>query len=216
MAHLPRYVVVEGPIGVGKTTLVEQLAHHLRARVILEQFEENPFLPDFYRERSRYAFQTELYFLLSRFRQQEAFLQEDLFLQHTVSDYFFTKCRLFASINLTEHELALFDHIYQILNRSIPQPDLVIHLHAPVEVLVERILARDRSYERTMDTQYLEQISQLYAHEFQRNKRLPVLSLDTSSIDFRQPENVAILLEQMAAGATGRLEPALFSMPSSR
>ncbi len=206
MSRFPRYVVVEGPIGVGKTTLVEQLRSHLGARVILEQFEENPFLADFYRDRARYAFQTELYFLLSRFRQQEAFQQEDLFHQHTVSDYFFHKCRLFASINLSDHELALFDHIYQILRRSIPQPDLVIHLHAPVDILSQRILQRDRSYEREMDLAYLEQLSQLYTQELSHAHDIPVISLDTSFVDFRRPENVQILMEEIQAGKRGRLE----------
>ncbi|MCB9637945.1 MAG: deoxynucleoside kinase [Myxococcales bacterium] len=211
MSRFPRYIVVEGPIGVGKTTLVEQLTSHLNARVILEQFEENPFLADFYKDRSRYAFQTELYFLLSRFRQQEAFQQEDLFHQHTVSDYFFHKCRLFASLNLGDHELALFDHIYQILRRSIPQPDLVIHLHAPVDVLSQRILQRNRSYEREMDLAYLEQLSQLYAQELAPLRDdVPVLSLDTSFVDFRLPENVQILIEEIQAGKRGRLDTACF------
>jgi deoxyadenosine/deoxycytidine kinase len=210
MSRFPRYIVVEGPIGVGKTTLVEQLRAHLGARVILEQFEENPFLADFYRDRARYAFQTELYFLLSRFRQQEAFQQEDLFHQHTVSDYFFHKCRLFASLNLSDHELVLFDHIYQILRRSIPQPDLVIHLHAPVEILSQRISQRDRSYEREMDLAYLEQLSQLYTQELSYTQEIPVVSLDTSFVDFRRSENVRILMEEIQTGKRGRLDAGCF------
>ena len=119
------YVVVEGPIGVGKTTLVNRLAEHLPSRTVYEVFEENPFLADFYGDRDRYAFQTEMFFLLSRFRQQEAFAQADLFQPWAVSDYLWQKSRLFARETLPDDEFRLFDHVFQVLSRTIPKPDVV-------------------------------------------------------------------------------------------
>lgn len=213
--RIPRYIAVEGPIGVGKTTLVEALAQRLQARVLLEQFEENPFLPLFYRDQQRYALQTEMFFLLGRFRQQEEFLQSDLFQQYTVSDYIFPKCRLFATITLDNHELTLFDQFYHILERDIPAPDLVIHLHAPVETLLARIQQRGRSYESEIDPGYLEQVSQLYVQEFARPQSLPSLSIDTTDIDFRKASHVDRLLALIGEGRTGRISPEEFQHPKT-
>lgn len=184
----PRYIVIEGPIGVGKTTLVTKLAERYNARTVLEIFEENPFLADFYGDRDRYAFQTEMFFLLSRYRQQEAFAQDDLFAQISVSDYLFTKCRLFASLTLSDHELTLYDRMYSILSTQVPRPDIVIHLHAPLETLLARIRQRGRSYERNMDAEYLERLRSLYMQFFQHYDQAPLLQIDTSDLDFTRDD----------------------------
>jgi deoxyadenosine/deoxycytidine kinase len=185
----PRYIVIEGPIGVGKTTLVTKLAERYEARTGLEVFEENPFLADFYTDRDRYAFQTEMFFLLSRYRQQENFAQDDLFGQMSVSDYLFTKCRLFASLTLSDHELTLYDRMYSILSTQVPKPDVVVHLNAPLDTLVGRIKKRGRSYERNMDIEYLERLRSLYVQFFQHYEQAPLLNIDTSGIDFTQDES---------------------------
>jgi len=184
----PRYIVIEGPIGVGKTTLVTKLAERYNARTVLEIFEENPFLADFYGDRDRYAFQTEMFFLLSRYRQQESFAQDDLFAQMSVSDYLFTKCRLFASLTLSDHELTLYDRMYSILSTQVPRPDVVIHLHAPLDVLLSRIQRRGRSYEQNMDPDYLERLRSLYMQFFQHYDQAPLLQIDTSDLDFTRDD----------------------------
>lgn len=184
----PRYIVIEGPIGVGKTTLVTKMAERYNARTVLEVFEENPFLADFYADRDRYAFQTEMFFLLSRYRQQENFAQDDLFGQMSVSDYLFTKCRLFASLTLSDHELTLYDRMYSILTTQVPKPDVVIHLNAPLDTLLGRIKKRGRSYERNMDPDYLERLRSLYVQFFQHYEHTPLLNLDTSDVDFTQDD----------------------------
>lgn len=185
----PRYIVIEGPIGVGKTTLVTRLAEKFQARTVLEVFDENPFLADFYADRDRYAFQTEMFFLLSRYRQQEQFAQDDLFGRLSVSDYLFMKCRLFASLTLSDHELSLYDRMYSILSTQVPRPDVVIHLNAPHEVLMQRIRQRGRSYERNMDPDYMERLRTLYTQFFQHYDHSPLLEIDTSDIDFTKDDS---------------------------
>lgn len=208
----PSYIVVEGPIGVGKTTLVEALAAKLNARTVLEIFEENPFLADFYTNRDRYAFQTEMFFLLSRYKQQEQLSQQDLFAQHAVSDYMLSKCRLFASLTLQDHEMDLFDTMYRILKERVVQPDLVVYLHAPVEVLSRRIEKRGRSYERNFDRDYLERVCQIYAAHYSRYKDSPLITIDTADIDFRVQEKVDALIQAMEAGKTGALDQESFRL----
>lgn len=204
--QLPRYIVVEGPIGVGKTTLVTRLGHLLEARSILEIFEENPFLADFYRDRHRYAFQTEMFFLLSRYRQQESFAQEDLFSRFSISDYLFGKCRLFAGMTLSDHELALFDKVYGILSRDVPRPDLVIYLHAPVNTLIGRISERGRDYERDFDAGYLRTLLELYTDFFSSYDHTPLLTIDTTGLDFRDDNDALanIVGEMVRATKEGR------------
>ena len=185
----PRYIVVEGPIGVGKTTLVNKFSQRFNAHTVLEIFEENPFLEDFYDDQERYAFQTEIFFLLSRYRQQEEFAQTDLFNRMTVSDYLFVKCRLFASLTLTDHELALYDRMYSILKTQVPTPDVVVHLRAPLEVLLERIDQRGRSYEEGIDPEYLDRLRRLYLNFFSHYEETPLVEVDTTQADFSRDDD---------------------------
>ncbi len=180
----PRYIVVEGPIGVGKTTLVNRFAEQFAAHTVLEVFEENPFLADFYDDQESYAFQTEMFFLLSRYRQQEEFAQTDLFGRLTVSDYLFVKSRLFASLTLSDHELTLYDRMFSILTTQVPTPDVVVHLHAPLDTLLERIDQRGRSYERDMDPDYISRLSRLYHDFFAHYDETPLIEVDTHDVDF--------------------------------
>ena len=184
----PRYIVIEGPIGVGKTTLVNRFAARFNAHTVLEIFEENPFLKDFYDDQDAYAFQTEMFFLLSRYRQQETFSQTDLFSQISVSDYLFVKCRLFASLTLSDHELTLYDRMYSILKTQVPTPDVVVHLHAPLEVLLDRISQRGRSYEKDIDPDYLGRLQRLYHNFFSHYDDSPLIEVDTTEVDFTQDD----------------------------
>ncbi|MFB6350398.1 MAG: deoxynucleoside kinase [Bradymonadaceae bacterium] len=184
----PEYIVVEGPIGVGKTTLVNQFSEHYKAHTVLEVFEENPFLADFYDDTEEYAFQTEMFFLLSRYRQQEEFAQTDLFSQLSVSDYLFVKSRLFASLTLSDHELTLYDRMYDILTEQVPTPDAVVHLHAPLETLLDRIEQRGRPYEQEIEPAYLERLRSLYHNFFDHYDEAPLVEVDTTQVDFSQDD----------------------------
>lgn len=207
-SHSPRYVVIEGPIGVGKTTLVNRFAERFNAHTVLEIFEENPFLADFYDDREAYAFQTEMFFLLSRYRQQEEFAQTDLFGRISVSDYLFVKCRLFASLTLSDHELALYDRMYSILTTQVPTPDVVVHLHAPVDVLMERIDQRGRSYEEDMDREYIDRLCRLYHNFFSHYDETPLIEVDTGDVDFsRDDQAVDDLMEQIRAAHRQAVAP---------
>lgn len=197
---IPRYIVVEGVIGVGKSTLVAALAERLNARTVFEVFDENPFLAMFYDERDRWAFPTEMFFLLSRFAQQETFAQGDLLRSHAVSDYIFEKCLLFASETLKGPEAELFERTWQALVRYVAKPDIVVYLRAPVDVLLERIQERGRSYELQMAPEYLAALDQRYQDFFAGYTQAPVLTVDTTAVDFRNPRAVDALLERIAAG----------------
>lgn len=179
-----RYIAVEGPIGVGKTSLAGLLAKEFSARRVLENPEQNPFLPRFYEDQKKYAFQTQIFFLLSRYQQQRALTQLDLFSRLTVSDYLFAKDRIFASINLDENEMALYERIYRLLTGRIPTPDLVIYLQAKADVLLSRIRQRRVPYERSIEVDYLEALVEEYNNYFFHYDESPLLVIDTSEIDF--------------------------------
>ena len=183
-----RYIVVEGPLGVGKTTLVNLLGEAFNARTVLERAGENPFLEKFYQDRATYAFQTQIFYLLTRYRQQREILQADLFRQNIVSDYLFAKDRIFAFLNLTEDELVLYEWIYQLLDQKVVKPDLVIYLQAPVSVLVKRIRKRALWYEKHIEEQYLHNVSNAYNQFFFRYNETPLLVVNCSSIDFVKRE----------------------------
>jgi deoxyguanosine kinase len=179
-----RYIVVEGPIGVGKTSLSNLLAERFNARRILEVVEENPFLSSFYTDRNKYAFQTQVFFLLSRFRQQQELFQQDLFSAVTVSDYLFAKDRIFACLTLDSHELALYDRVFEALGPRVTKPDVVIYLQARLDVLLHRIKKRAREFERKFDAAYLEELVHAYNDFFAHYTDTPLLVVNTSDIDF--------------------------------
>jgi len=179
-----RYIVVEGPIGVGKTSLTRALSKRFNARSVFELVEENPFLASFYQDRNKYAFQTQLFFLLSRFKQQQELFQQELFSQVTVSDYLFAKDRIFASITLDPNELALYERVYEHLGPRVMKPDLVIFLQARLDVLLARIRKRGREFERKFDPEYLAELARTYNDFFHRYDETPLLVINTSDIDF--------------------------------
>ena len=178
------YIAIEGVIGVGKTCLAKMLTEKLSAKLVLEKFEENPFLEDFYAEPERYAFQTQLYFLLSRYRQQLDLKQIDLFHNLLISDYMFAKDKLFAHLNLNEKELILYNLIAKLLEREIPKPDLVVFLQASTDILMDNIKKRGRTYERSMSREYIESLNQIYNEYFFRYKDSPLIIVNTNEIDF--------------------------------
>ncbi len=179
------YLCVEGVIGVGKTSLCNLLANEFNARPILEPAEDNPFLADFYKNRRSMAFQTQLWFLLSRFRQMtENFLQQDLFHKATVTDYIFAKDSLFASINLDENEKAMYDVIHSIIEKNVPKPDFVIYLQSSTQVLMKRIEKRGRPFEHNIDRSYIATLNEAYNHFFFHYKDSPVLIVNTDDIDY--------------------------------
>lgn len=179
-----QYIVVEGPIGVGKTTFVKLLAEVFQAKTVLERVEENPFLSKFYGDANKFAFQTQIFFLLTRYQQQQEILQTELFRQNIISDYLFAKDRIFAYLNLSEDELVLYEWIYKLLDQRVVKPDLVIYLQAPVQVLLKRIRKRALWYEKEMDQEYLEKVSKAYNTFFFHYKDTPLLVVNTSNIDF--------------------------------
>ena len=182
--HKIRYIVLEGPIGVGKTSLASRLADEFGARTLFENVEENPFLKEFYNDRKKNAFKAQLYFLLSRYRQQLELAQTDLFQKTTVSDYLFAKDRLFAYLNLDRDDLFLYEELYKILDQRIPRPDLVIYLSADAETLIKRIRGRALAYEKNLDTGYLKRVVEAYNEFFFHYDETPLLVISTSNIDF--------------------------------
>lgn len=179
-----RYIVVEGPIGVGKSSLTNILAQRFGGRKVMEVVEENPFLSSFYSDRAKYAFQTQMFFLLSRFKQQQELFQQDLFNSVTISDYLFAKDRIFACLTLDPHELALYDRVFEALGPRVTKPDLVIYLQARIEVLLARIKKRGREFERKFDPVYLEELCRAYNEFFFHYGETPLLVINTSEIDF--------------------------------
>ncbi len=193
-----KYIVTEGPIGVGKTSLTALLADELEARLILERAEDNPFLTDFYKDPARYRFQTQMFFLLSRFSQQQEMFQPDLFTRVTISDYLFDKDRIFAYLTLDEHELPLYEQIYKILEPKIVKPDLVIFLQADTDTLLRRIKQRGRPFEKEIDHDYIAAVNEAYNRFFFRYSDTPLLVINTSDIDFvHRHDDLEDLLKQV-------------------
>jgi deoxyguanosine kinase len=201
-----RYIVIDGPIGVGKTSLATLLAPELNARLIFERAEENPFLTDFYHDPARFRFQTQIFFLMNRFAQQEEFSQHDLFNQVTISDYLFAKDRIFAYLNLNDHELALYEQIYKMIEPKVVRPDLVIYLQADTETILRRIKQRARPFEKDVSRDYIEAVNEAYSHYFFRYAETPLLVINTSDIDFvHNPQDLDDLIRQILSMRPGTL-----------
>jgi deoxyadenosine/deoxycytidine kinase len=201
-----RYIVIDGPIGVGKTSLATLLAPELNARLIFERAEENPFLTDFYHDPARFRFQTQIFFLMSRFAQQEEFSQHDLFNQVTISDYLFAKDRIFAYLNLNDHELALYEQIYKMIEPKVVRPDLVIYLQADTETILRRIKQRARPFEKDVSRDYIEAVNDAYSHFFFRYAETPLLVINTSDIDFvHNPQDLDDLIREILSMRPGTL-----------
>ena len=183
------HIAIEGTIGVGKTSLAKILSNRLDSKLILEEFEDNPFLSDFYKDSKRYAFQTQLFFLLSRFRQQIEFKQIDIFTKSIISDYMFIKDRIFASLTLDEKEMTLYDNISKILEKEIIYPDLVLFLQSDTDRLMQNINSRGRTYETTISWSYIDSLNQIYNEYFFRYDKSPLLIINTNDIDFVNDKN---------------------------
>ena len=192
-----RYIVVEGPIGVGKTTLVRLLAEEWQARPVLEQVDDNPFLRRFYDQPEKYAFQAQMFFLLTRYRQQQELAQQELFRQSLIADYLFAKDHLFAQINLDADELALYRQLFHMLGARLPKPDLVVYLQARPDVLMARLRKRAREYERHITPEYVRRVAEAYKDYFFRYEETPLLVVNCSEIDFvaRSEETVDLMRE---------------------
>ncbi len=197
------YIAVDGPIGVGKTTLVELLAQRFDGVKLLEDV-ENPFLPSFYEDRPGAAFQTELYFLLSRFKQQQDVAQRELFDRLMVADYTFPKNRIFAYLNLSDDELMLFDKLYTLLEPQLAVPDLVIYLVANLDTCMDRIDKRRRDFERDISTDYMTELIDAYNHYYHYYNRSPLLVVDTRDLNFaEQPEHFEDLIQRISQPLKG-------------
>ncbi len=192
------FVTIEGNIGAGKTTLAHLLAKHFNARLVLEQFADNPFLPKFYENPAQYAFPLELFFMAERFKQlKELIQQKDLFQNLTISDYLFTKCLLFAKINLPEDEFRLYQRLFSIIHEQLVQPEILIYLHSPVSRLQENIKKRNRSYEQNIPDDYLFSIQETYTHYIKQHN-MKTLFVDVSNADFLGNEkHLAAIIEAL-------------------
>lgn len=195
-----QYVAIEGVIGIGKTTLARLLQKRFQSSILLEVFEENPFLADFYGDRQRYAFQTQIFFLLSRYHQQHKAVPEALRKGLLISDYTFSKDELFAWLNLKDDELAMYGRVHAALSEKIPKPDLIVYLKAKHEVVMHRIALRDRPYERDMDPEYIRLLAEAYEAWLSNLTDIQVLTIDVSEMDFlAQPddlESIALKMER--------------------
>ncbi len=194
------YIAIEGIIGVGKTTLARLLQPVFEAELLLEAFEENPFLADFYGDRDRYAFQTQIFFLLNRYRQQQSLVKYDFQNTNLLTDYCFEKDKIFAQLNLLNNELDTYQLVYNALVERIVAPDLIVYLKAKPEVAMQRIATRDRTYERQMDSKYLEALHETYETFFTDYKSVPVLSIDTNALNYViYPEHLSFITKRIHA-----------------
>lgn len=206
------YIAIEGVIGVGKTTLGRLLLPHFNARHVLEAFDKNPFLSDFYGDRARYAFQTQIFFLLSRYRQQQA-IPAHLHQTTIISDYFFAKDRLFAHLNLTGDELTMYDRLYEALAEKTRHPDLVVYLRAATDTLMARIAMRDRPYERQMDRAYIDALRLGYEELFDTYTATPLLVIESDDLDFvRSRQDLELIENRIGAALSGVRQPALLDL----
>jgi len=193
-----RYIVVEGPIGVGKTTLARLIADEWQARTVLEQVDDNPFLRRFYDDPDKHAFQAQMFFLLTRFRQQQELAQQELFRQSLVADYLFAKDHIFAQINLDSDELVLYRQLFHMLGARIPKPDLVVYLQARPDVLMARLRKRSRDYERQVTPEYVRRVAEAYKDFFFNYEETPLLVVNCSEIDFvAHSEETADLMREI-------------------
>jgi deoxyguanosine kinase len=198
------FIAVDGPIGVGKTSLVERLAQRLEATAALEEWSQNPFLRSFYEGQQGASFQTELFFLLSRYKQQQELMQRKLFAPVTISDYVFEKSKLFAYLNLDDSEVLLYEKLYEMLVDNVPRPDLVVYLQAPTDVLMKRIRARGRPEEDQLSEEYLAEVNRAYNYYFFHYSATPLLVVNTTDLDFvARPEDVDDLLKQIRGMGKG-------------
>ena len=198
------YIAIEGPIGVGKTTVVDRLAERLDANKVLEDWSTNPFLHGFYDGKPGAAFQTELFFVLSRYRQQQELLQRQLFAQATLSDYVFEKSRLFAYLNLDDSELLIYDKLFSLLAEGVAKPELVVYLQAPTELLMKRVRSRGRPEETGLSEEYLGEVNRAYNHYFFHYSATPLLVVNTTDVDFvKNTEDTDDLLKQIRAMGKG-------------
>ena len=210
----PKYIAIEGVIGAGKTSLAKKIKEKLNAELILEQFETNPFLEKFYSDRKRYAFQTQMFFLINRYKQQEELNQENLFTEYIVSDYVFEKDRIFAYLNLSGEELKLYENLFPLLYRSLRKPDLVVFLQSSIERLMYNIKKRSRRIERYITKSYIEELSDAYNHYFFRYSNTPLLIVNSSEIDFvKSEEDFEELFKQIFREDRGLTE---YFKPESR
>jgi deoxyguanosine kinase len=201
----PNYIAVEGVIGVGKTTFARMLAERIGAEIVNEEVFENPFLVDYYKNHSRYALSCQLFFLISRFQQQQQLMVRDLFSQRIVADYLFAKDSIFASVTLSERELLLYNRIAPVLSKEIPKPDLVIYLQAKTPILMERIKRRNFSFEKTIDDEYIEMLNKAYDYYFFHYSDTPLLVVKTDDIDFvNTPEHFDDLISQISKPVPGK------------
>ena len=201
----PGFIVIEGPIGVGKTTLARKLAESFGSTLMLEGVEQNPFLSRFYQDPKSVALQTQLFFLFQRAEQLQSLRQTDMFQPIRIADFIMEKDRLFAELTLDEEEFKLYEQVYQHLTLDAPIPDLVVYLQAPVEVLRKRISDRGRSYERTLNDEYLHRLSESYMRFFHNYDAAPLLIVNATEIDFANNDNdYTLLLEQVSKIKTGR------------
>jgi len=193
-----KYIAVDGPIGSGKTTLVSMLAEDLKGHAILETSQNNPFLPDFYKDRKRNAFKTQLFFLLNRYQQQLELKQQDLFRSTVVCDYTFAKDAIFAQVNLSDDEQTLYQTIFHLLRERLPKPDLVIYLRADSKILLQRIKKRGVDYERSIHQDYLDRLTDAYNQYFLNYNETPLLVVDTTSTDYiGNPDDYANLKREI-------------------
>jgi deoxyguanosine kinase len=184
-----RFIAIEGVIGAGKTSLTARLSQTLGAKAIYEEFEKNPFLEDFYDDPEHFAFQTQIFFLLSRYQQQPTLRQHDLFQQCMVSDYIFAKDRIFATLNLNEKEMKLYDNLARIMEKDIVKADLVIYLQASTKHLMELIRRRGRKIEKNINDDYIQALNELYNNFFFHYKETPLLVINTDELDFVHNES---------------------------